>query len=874
MQELFALVMLLIGLVFFFGPLIGVLAHGGRLRRLEAELERLRRTVATMQPRVESPPPRRDTLSTPLAQTLGTVRATRQVTPDVTAEDSIDLALPEDMGAVPTEHSEAERSEPDLAGKAGAGAEPSHEPDIAQEAAAVAGREASDSAEHEGDQRLIDAPLWSEFPPRKPKIAESQEDSDNATELLIVRVMTWAGVITLVLGVGFLYRYALAQGWISDTARVVGGLVVGTLGFGGAVLCRRKDYVFFGDCLAAASSGTIKLSIYAATVWYGMISAGTGFRGFLLGGAVLWAYAVFFRSRLAASLATVAALLTPALLPEYAGPTAAASTSVFAGYLFVVNLTVAAVSFVRAWRLPSALATLGTGIHLTVWYALVFRQGREAEALWWLAGFTLLFIGHALIAALKTDREHPLDAPVLIVGASFLYAAVIGVTLDADFVMRAWGPTLLAITYLGGWLLLRSRLPGRVGDVLGGVATFLVTAAIPLWLSPAWTLVPWAVLAVIWARIAIRDDRPISGAIAVGVFSVVQVLTAVLVLQTVGDKTQMPLPGWNWELSGSVGGQVAAMFKTVPVETTPLLGMLFHARSISLAACGLAALVALSFLKQRDTFERIRAKRADVRRFLGTTALVNLVSISLAEWTHAAIRGDWLISTSSAVWTLHFAMLTAFTAWWSRRDTGDAGRRSVTRIMLAITVVTALVAVLATIGEAINTRRTVTLLPILSLRSLVVLSSCIVVTVVARAMRQTATSSDTDEQSLIKQLSAAAVALGGIWITAETVQFGTWMELSAHEVSALLTGVLGVIGVGLLTAGFLKLDAGLRRAGLALLFVATLKIYLIDVWSATSEVRTVAFLVLGALLLAAALMYRRYRDQFRGWLTETNDVLR
>lgn len=847
MDELLILMLLAVAGLFFIGPLIAVVVHAVRIRGLEADLRQLRRVVKRLSNENRGRPE--------IEKSLGGL--TEKIRQDRDVVGSQSRVVEASLSAEDANTSSNDEVVP---------------PDLPDEVPEQLAGNDSTEPYAKSEARVVDAPLWDEFPPYSEKVATNQADADNATELLIVRVMTWAGVITLVLGVGFLYRYALAQGWISDTGRVIGGLVVGCIGFAAAVFGRRKDYVFFADCLAAASSGVIKLSIYSATVWYGMISAGTGFRGFLLGGAALWAYAVFYRSRLAASLATVAALLTPALLPDYAGPTVAASTLVFGCYLLVVNLTVVAVSTVRAWRLPAAIATVGTGIHLVVWYQQVFEPGREVEALAWLAGFAVLFLAHAVVPALRTGQEHPLDSPMLVGGATYLMFAVIAVTLPAEFLPRVASPTLLAAIYVGTWLGLRQRLPGFLPEVLGATTAFLVAAAAPLWISPAWTLVTWAALAWLWSKIAIRDDRKIAAMIATTAFAFVQIMTAVLVLTTIGDANTMPLSGFDWTLTGSVVGQLQEMFRPVPLDETSIFGMIFHSRSISLFACGVTAFLILREVQKVDSLPRIGVHTTTLRRVLGVLAVVNLVGISFAEFTHAAVRGDWRFSLGASVWTLHFAVLAATCCWWSLRNRDDTSRAVIAENLLRVVAMSAGCVTLAVIGEAFDNKSSHVLLPLLSPRSVVTLAS---LASVAGLSRWLATVADDEVAMKLRKLaSVVAITILAFIITNETIQFGAWMKLSATEVSALLTGILGVIGVVLMAAGFLKQDVGCRRAGLALLSVATFKVYLIDVWSSSSEVRTVAFLILGATLLGAALLYRRYRDQFAEWLGEKNDVLR
>lgn len=859
MGEVVAIGFLVVGGIVI-GPWVAIALHGSRLRSIEDEVACLGRLL-----RDNRTPPPRPHAANALGEITEQIRHQRESSAPPPG-DSLDLVLP--VGPL------------DLGDGRDEGDSDDGDSDDGEQAATPAQVPADKTGHGDStttpDLAPADDPSeqspWSELavpPSRK----SARDQSDDQTELMIVRVMTWVGVITLVLGVGFLYRYALAQGWISDTSRVIGGLVTGIAGFFAAIQCRRRDYVFFGDCVAAASSGVIKLSIYAAAVWYQMISAGTGFRGFLMGGAALWAYAVFFESRLAASLATFAALLTPALLPDYVGPTAAASVNVFAGYLLVINLTVAAVTWIRAWRLPAGIAAVGTGIHLAVWYANAFSPSQMSTALAWLAGFTVLFIAHGILACIKTKAEHPLDSPILVAGASFLAVAAMGVNAEADYLTKAITPTALAAGYLATWLAFRSKLAGQLANVLQATVAFLLAVSVPFWLSPAWTLVSWAALAWIWGRLAIRDDRPIAGIVALVIFAFVQLLAAAVAISTTLRGDVVPLPIWSWTVTGSLTGQLKALFDTVPVASAGLLGTLFHARSLSLLACGAAAFAMRREAARRESFARIDMSPKALATTLGAIGVINWTAISLSELTHAAVRNDWTASTSIAIWTFHFCVLAVLAVFWFHRGTSADDRQTTATSLLKISIASAIVGLLAVIVEALAIRHGAEILaPLFSLRSAFMLGSAAVLSVPTRLLSDHV--ENTRWLDLKRLTSTATTAILTIWGISETVQLGKWAGLSTEEVSALLTAILGLAGVATLAYGFIKRDVGRRRTGLLLLGLATTKIYLLDIWTASSEVRTIAFIVLGATLLGAAFLYRAYRDQFQEWLGDGKDVLR
>ena len=71
----------------------------------------------------------------------------------------------------------------------------------------------------------------------------------------------------------------------------------------------------------------------------------------------------------------------------------------------------------------------------------------------------------------------------------------------------------------------------------------------------------------------------------------------------------------------------------------------------------------------------------------------------------------------------------------------------------------------------------------------------------------------------------------------------------------------GVFALSLITGGIMKGGRSLRFAGLALFLVATAKVILVDLRSLDPLYRIVAFILLGAVLLAGAFVYIRFESR-------------
>ena len=88
-----------------------------------------------------------------------------------------------------------------------------------------------------------------------------------------------------------------------------------------------------------------------------------------------------------------------------------------------------------------------------------------------------------------------------------------------------------------------------------------------------------------------------------------------------------------------------------------------------------------------------------------------------------------------------------------------------------------------------------------------------------------------------------------------------------HEVSGrLLTVAWGIQGLGLLFAGFPLRERAVRFAGLFLLLVCVLKLFLFDLRNLDMPFRVLSFIVLGVILIGVSFFYSRFRERINRYM--------
>jgi uncharacterized membrane protein len=100
------------------------------------------------------------------------------------------------------------------------------------------------------------------------------------------------------------------------------------------------------------------------------------------------------------------------------------------------------------------------------------------------------------------------------------------------------------------------------------------------------------------------------------------------------------------------------------------------------------------------------------------------------------------------------------------------------------------------------------------------------------------------------------------WLAAALLALLLHHEVSGH----LLTVAWGIQGLGLLFAGFPLRERPMRLAGLALLLVCVLKLFLFDLRNLDMPFRVLSFVVLGVILIGVSFFYSRYRERISRYM--------
>ena len=347
------------------------------------------------------------------------------------------------------------------------------------------------------------------------------------------------GVLILFFGVAFLLRYLAEHTHVPIQFRLSavagGGLVLLVLGW--KLRSRRLGYAL---ALQGGGVGILYLTTFAALRLYSLLPPTVAF-GLLVAIAAFSAVlAIWQDSQAFACLAVTGGFLAPILASTGQG-----SHVVLFSYYAVVNASILAISWYRAWRPLNVLGFAFTFIISTAWGALHYEDRLFDSTEPFLVLFLLFYVA---IAILFSVRQSPqlrgyVDGTLLFGTpmAGFGYQAAM---LHQRPVALASSAVVLGAFYLLlAWVLHRGKRSSQrlLVEAFMALGVVFLTVAAPLGLSSHKTGVTWALEAVALVWVGVRQDRVLAR-----IFGVLVQIAAGLVL--LGNIDQWDA---DWSLPGN-----------------------------------------------------------------------------------------------------------------------------------------------------------------------------------------------------------------------------------------------------------------------------------------------------------------------------------
>ncbi|MES2880386.1 MAG: DUF2339 domain-containing protein [Pseudomonadota bacterium] len=312
------------------------------------------------------------------------------------------------------------------------------------------------------------------------------------------------GVLVLFVGLAFLAKFAIDNALLPPELRLAGiGLAgIGLFVFGFRLRAQAADKLAYALTLQGAGVAVLYLTVFAAFRLYQFLPAGAAFALLALICAFSTAIALLQNSMAMAFIGFAGAFAAPILASTGQG----SHVGLFSYYL-LLNVAIAAVAWLRAWRPLNLLGFFATFGVATLWGVLKYQPDQLASTEPFLIAFFLIYV----VASLLYATRHSL-APKQAVDATLIFGTpLVAFGLQAGLVHHieyatAFSSLALGAFYLGlgAWALKRQTESSDVGRWLAECFVALglgfVTLAVPLALDARWTSAVWAAegAAVYW----------------------------------------------------------------------------------------------------------------------------------------------------------------------------------------------------------------------------------------------------------------------------------------------------------------------------------------------------------------------------------------
>ena len=224
-------------------------------------------------------------------------------------------------------------------------------------------------------------PVTPEPPPITPEPPRTQPSRPLETQV----GLTWInriGVITLVLGIAFFFKWAVDNQWIGPAGRVELGVLAGFAAIGIADYLWRKGQQVFAQGVTGAGVAILYLAIYAAFGFYQLVPQAFAFVCMFVATLLACALALRYNAIAIAALGLLGGYLTPLLLS-----TGEDHPWFLFTYVLVLNVGSLALVRARGWRLLEVLSIAATLTIFWGWFNEQFKPEKRLVA----SLFTLLF---------------------------------------------------------------------------------------------------------------------------------------------------------------------------------------------------------------------------------------------------------------------------------------------------------------------------------------------------------------------------------------------------------------------------------------------------------------------------------------------------
>ncbi|MDK9718358.1 MAG: DUF2339 domain-containing protein [Trichlorobacter sp.] len=312
------------------------------------------------------------------------------------------------------------------------------------------------------------------------------------------------GVLILFCGIAFLVKYAALRGMFPLELRLISAAAGGAalLAIGWQLRTKRAEYAL---ALQGGGIGILYLVSYAAFRLYALIPAVPSFALLVVISGLCATLALLQESRTMALFGIIGGFAAPFLASVGIGDPA-----LLFGYYTVLNAVVIGIAWFRSWRSINLTGFIATFLLSTLWGVNYYKPAYFSSVEPFLILFFLVYLGVALLFALRQPPELRRMPDATIVFGTPLAAFALQSALVSDYRYgMAWSALVAGLCYLACCRLLWNRdLQLRpLAESFLALAGILLTLTIPLAFDGRWTSAAWALEGATMVWLGFRTER-------------------------------------------------------------------------------------------------------------------------------------------------------------------------------------------------------------------------------------------------------------------------------------------------------------------------------------------------------------------------------
>jgi len=318
------------------------------------------------------------------------------------------------------------------------------------------------------------------------------------------------GIVILILGLGFLVKYAIDKNWINEVGRVaIGILSAGALI--GLAHKLRKDYKSFSSVLIGGGLALLYFTISLAFHTEGYPLYQQQATSFIIL-VVITIFAVFlaitYNRVEIAVLAIIGGFASPILLSNGSG-----NYIILFSYTMLLNVGMLVLSYFKKWRLVNIVAFILTVILFSLWLTSeLFEENYTTfnGAILFATGFYIIFFLMNIIYNVKYNLKFKIGDISLLLSNTFIYFSLVMVMLyyisDGKY-MGIFSILLALFNFAFAFYVnKRQKTDKTLLYLLIGLVFTFITLAIPLQLDGNYITLFWSVESVLLLWLSQKSD--------------------------------------------------------------------------------------------------------------------------------------------------------------------------------------------------------------------------------------------------------------------------------------------------------------------------------------------------------------------------------